>query len=397
MIANYIPDLAGGGGGGGSQPKAGDEEEEDGGDTSSPVATAPWRGGGVALHDAGIGAVPTEADADTSSKKAAKKQKTKKRKGERGGGGLSVLPPPSLSFHCPLQRFLGTLLLSEHAIVNGANNDTNVGANNGTDDGATAQLLAACAAVPRHGQRQLMEAPLRCVVFAAQVQVGMWRRNGDETMQSQMMNYWEGAMCRNFYDLDVSMLQACAHMLGGDTFVATAIDRFGGGAYLRRSVNPPPLEGNAGAPAPTVSIDQQRDLVMECLRFVSVMCTELLAVRPDMAQGGGVADDTGVTGITGMTAAAPLLTAAPSTAALGGSSPDGRADGPPYSLSLCALRRELVHFLVLRGRPFSEISKLQKAKARARRKGAKKASDEAELKAVLDAIAEYVYIKWVFY
>jgi hypothetical protein len=52
----------------------------------------------------------------------------------------------------------------------------------------------------------LAESPLRALVTAGQVHIGMWRRNGI-ALKNQVGNYWGVGLCREMRDLDLLLLQ----------------------------------------------------------------------------------------------------------------------------------------------------------------------------------------------
>jgi len=72
----------------------------------------------------------------------------------------------------------------------------------------------------------LMEYPLRTLVMAAQVQAGMWRRNGYAVI-NQVYHYFN-VQCRAFmFDKDVIMLQVVASCSNSDYFLVAILDKFG--------------------------------------------------------------------------------------------------------------------------------------------------------------------------
>lgn len=72
----------------------------------------------------------------------------------------------------------------------------------------------------------LMEYPLRTLAMVAQVQAGMWRRNGYAVM-NQVYHYFN-VKCRSvMFDKDVIMLQVVASFLDSDYFLVALLDRFG--------------------------------------------------------------------------------------------------------------------------------------------------------------------------
>jgi len=111
-----------------------------------------------------------------------------------------------VSVHLPLSRMISGLLLAvpKHEIPW----DT-VG--KGLDNKST--LL------------HLMEAPLRLQVLIAQVQAGMWRRNGYSLINQ--LYFYQNVRCRTeMYDRDIVLLQMCAALMGADSFLLASLHRF---------------------------------------------------------------------------------------------------------------------------------------------------------------------------
>jgi len=54
---------------------------------------------------------------------------------------------------------------------------------------------------------------LRAMSLAAQVKAGMWRRNGAETMDTQVMNYDKIPLAVYLRDTDLRAVQCCAMLL----------------------------------------------------------------------------------------------------------------------------------------------------------------------------------------
>lgn len=73
---------------------------------------------------------------------------------------------------------------------------------------------------------QLMEAPLRLQVLIAQVQAGMWRRNGYSLINQ--LYFYQNVRCRTeMYDRDIVLLQLCAALMESpDCFVLACLHRF---------------------------------------------------------------------------------------------------------------------------------------------------------------------------
>jgi hypothetical protein len=71
----------------------------------------------------------------------------------------------------------------------------------------------------------LLDAPLTALVWAAQVGVGMWRRNGDAAA-SLAFNYSRPVLSRSFRDADLLAVQLSVFGLGGDVVLAVILERF---------------------------------------------------------------------------------------------------------------------------------------------------------------------------
>ncbi|XP_078350500.1 E3 ubiquitin-protein ligase UBR2-like [Oculina patagonica] len=71
----------------------------------------------------------------------------------------------------------------------------------------------------------LMEYPLRTLAMVAQVQAGMWRRNGYFVI-NQVFNYLNVRCRADMFDKDVLMLQVVASFLESDYFVLAMLDKF---------------------------------------------------------------------------------------------------------------------------------------------------------------------------
>ncbi|CAL1379064.1 unnamed protein product [Linum trigynum] len=81
----------------------------------------------------------------------------------------------------------------------------------------------------------VMEHPLRNRVFCAQVQAGMWRKNGDAAIMSCEW-YRSVRWSEQGLELDLFLLQCCAALAPADFFVTRIVERFGLSEYL--SLNP---------------------------------------------------------------------------------------------------------------------------------------------------------------
>lgn len=114
-----------------------------------------------------------------------------------------------LSVHLPLSRMISGLLLAlpRHGL-----------------DWHCSELVLEEGAKP--SLMQLMESPLRLQVLIAQVQAGMWRRNGYSLINQ--LYFYQNVRCRTeMYDRDVVLLQLCAALMHSpEAFVVTCLHRF---------------------------------------------------------------------------------------------------------------------------------------------------------------------------
>ena len=69
----------------------------------------------------------------------------------------------------------------------------------------------------------LLHAPLRALVWASQVNIGMWRRNGDAA-SNLCYNYCRSPLCRDLRDLDIIAVQLAVTGLGPNTILAILIE-----------------------------------------------------------------------------------------------------------------------------------------------------------------------------
>ena len=73
--------------------------------------------------------------------------------------------------------------------------------------------------------------PLINIVWACQIKLGMWRRNG-QVMKDQLLNYADAPLCRSFRDLDMLFIQFCATGLDSNIFLNHIFIRFDVFKYL---------------------------------------------------------------------------------------------------------------------------------------------------------------------
>ncbi|TMW59322.1 hypothetical protein Poli38472_004391 [Pythium oligandrum] len=72
----------------------------------------------------------------------------------------------------------------------------------------------------------MMEFPLRTLVLCAQIQSGLWIRNG-QSMHRQMLHYTNPPLCSELRDLDLLLIQISACVVGFSKFLNIYFDRFG--------------------------------------------------------------------------------------------------------------------------------------------------------------------------
>ncbi|KAL2613856.1 hypothetical protein R1flu_025548 [Riccia fluitans] len=139
-----------------------------------------------------------------------------------------------VSFHIPLHRILA-LLLRKVLELHSSNLDTSSPADRAQPDPWKSvktlfQLLPVKYQVPGFAAI-LMEHPLRLQVLCAQVQAGMWRRNG-HTITKICDVYRTVPWCEDTSELDMLVLQCCAVLAPPDKFVELIQSRFGLSDYF---------------------------------------------------------------------------------------------------------------------------------------------------------------------
>lgn len=72
----------------------------------------------------------------------------------------------------------------------------------------------------------MVEFPLRTLVLCAQIQSGLWIRNG-QSMHRQMLHYTNPPLCAELRDLDLLLVQVGACVVGFTKFLGIYFDRFG--------------------------------------------------------------------------------------------------------------------------------------------------------------------------
>ena len=119
----------------------------------------------------------------------------------RGSHEIFARTEPS-SFHPLLHRFLSSVIrcCCPHAF------------NNTSLDYFKAYLQREMTFAPHRGA-ELLDTALKQLKFAAEINSGLWRRNG-LVMNDQILNYAEVPYCRHFRDLDLLLVQFCTATYG---------------------------------------------------------------------------------------------------------------------------------------------------------------------------------------
>ncbi|CAM9281630.1 unnamed protein product [Chrysoparadoxa australica] len=186
-----------------------------------------------------------------------------------------VLPPPPVplqggtprvlfcvqaeyvSLHLPLHRFLARVVLSlAHAGL------------------PLPQLPTASESVQSPGSSLalgLIEHPLRAMVFASQVQTGIWVRNGSLIL-NQVQKYSAPPICRHMRDMDLVALQFGMLAVGPDVFLTILLERFSLDTWFLAG---PDAEQRASSDPHYISPRQYLVLAEECLTLLAVLVTEL--------------------------------------------------------------------------------------------------------------------------
>lgn len=76
--------------------------------------------------------------------------------------------------------------------------------------------------------------PLRCLSFCAQVQSGMWRRNGS-TAANLAYNYERPPLCKSLRNTDLTAIQTSMLVLGPNSILALIIDRYELSLFLEKT------------------------------------------------------------------------------------------------------------------------------------------------------------------
>ena len=114
------------------------------------------------------------------------------------------------SFHLPLHRFLSATISEALKYPHHLS----------TVNAALDRLLTISDSL-----RDMIDIPLHCIVFATQVKLGMWRRNG-HCMYDQLLNYSNAPYCRVFKDQDRLLIQFLLLKYPAADFVTQLFHRF---------------------------------------------------------------------------------------------------------------------------------------------------------------------------
>lgn len=177
------------------------------------------------------------------------------------GAPYNVATQP-VTFHLPLSRALAIALRRS---CTSASADTSIG---------PFSLLEPLVSLPDSPASdaqifRLIEHPLRTSAFAAQVQVGMWKRNG-ASVAHEAVNYAGTNNRVLMADLDLTVLQLGASRSKPDDFLNTLFDRFG----IREWAVGAPVTDCDDEP-PQISSEFQTALAAECLVLIIQIINEL--------------------------------------------------------------------------------------------------------------------------
>ncbi|XP_020524000.1 E3 ubiquitin-protein ligase PRT6 isoform X2 [Amborella trichopoda] len=145
-----------------------------------------------------------------------------------------------ISFHIPLHRFLSLLLnkaLETYCDSSGMAHTTAASSQSPLPGGShefLRKILGRCH--PCGFSAFMMENPLRLRVFCAQLQAGMWRRNGHVAISLYEL-YHSVRWCEQSLELDLFLLQCCAALAPPENFVRRIQERFRLSDYLSLNLN----------------------------------------------------------------------------------------------------------------------------------------------------------------
>ena len=172
--------------------------------------------------------------------------------------GVANLP---MSVHLPLHRLFAKLI--------------HFGACGGAD---LSSAIVAFKSLSSLDATLFVEHPLRCLVFAAQVSAGMWRRNG-YTVLNLAYNYGRAPLSKTMRDMDILAVQLSASALGCDAFVATLTSRFQVLSFLEAAQDPHTFETFMSPavwmqiPASLNILEHQPALLAELLKLLIIALT----------------------------------------------------------------------------------------------------------------------------
>eukprot|EP00118_Oscarella_pearsei_P007753 m.38708 g.38708 ORF g.38708 m.38708 type:complete len:1803 (+) comp32631_c0_seq2:65-5473(+) len=116
--------------------------------------------------------------------------------------------------------------------------------------------------------QNIMEEPLRAVVYVSQVNANYWKRNG-QAVRNQALSYRHIACRSEMYDKDIMLLQICASIMDLKIFVQTVLSRFGLTEWIKFMYGVDKLR--------TVSsekFDLDLQMVEEAFRLLIIICSE---------------------------------------------------------------------------------------------------------------------------
>eukprot|EP00658_Telonema_sp_P-2_P045400 TRINITY_DN3335_c0_g2_i1.p1 TRINITY_DN3335_c0_g2~~TRINITY_DN3335_c0_g2_i1.p1 ORF type:complete len:738 (+),score=207.06 TRINITY_DN3335_c0_g2_i1:307-2520(+) len=177
------------------------------------------------------------------------------------GSTFSVSDDP-VTFHNPIQRYVVAVLRSVYVMQFDPRKASTFSR---WLEKLMAEIDLGCGLV-------LMEAPLRTMVFAAQIQAGMWVRNGT-MMQDQVLNYMRWPLCSHFLDKDLLAVQLAAARVPPTQLLGILLERFELGAW-----------GSFQEQGADLSSDNQ-SMVAEMLTLIIRMVTELPLSPTALQQG----------------------------------------------------------------------------------------------------------------
>ncbi|OQR83852.1 hypothetical protein ACHHYP_14200 [Achlya hypogyna] len=113
----------------------------------------------------------------------------------------------AVSFHHPLYHLLSRIVLEHLAL-------------------ATTPLAAFVDAADTAAVDAMLEPPLRTLVWASQIASNLWVRNGADLMVRQLTSYYNIGYNLSFRDLDLTLVQAAATLMGPQRFMAAFLARY---------------------------------------------------------------------------------------------------------------------------------------------------------------------------